>query len=182
MPDVICVRMIWDRRAIELGSLPGRWHSLHYGPEAEHPFGRRGLAMAEAWSALQMSKQEAGMVLLDGDVAVDPHDVQAMLTAIHFEPAAVHVAPVKIWPKSTTWDAWAWGHYRDRPSQERCVDPRRFGFSFTYLPRCLLAACVRAGLRRWAFPTCDTRVSATAARIGVAVRVVESATPTHMHY
>jgi hypothetical protein len=181
MVDIICVRVVWDRKAIELGQLPARLHTLHIGPEPGYPFGRKGLALASAWSQLQMSN-EAGMLLLDGDVAIDPYDLGLMLGSIDTEPGAVHTAPVRLWPRSTMRDDWHWAHHRGQPSQEHCPDPLYFSFSFTYLPRKLLAACVRAGMRRWTFPTCDARVSATAKDSHVPVRVVENCQPKHLHY
>lgn len=182
MAEVICVRVIWDRRAVQLGRLPGRWHDLHLGPEPGHPFGRKGLALSAAWAQLQMSRKEDGMLVMDGDVAADPADIAAMLAAAGGEPGAVHVAPVRLWPASTRRRGWTWAHHRGEPSQEPCEDPVWFSFCLTYLPRRLLRACEAAGLRRWAFPDCDARVAGCALKEGIPVRVVEGARPCHLNY
>lgn len=179
---VILVRVDWNNTAIQLGTLPGRWHTLHLNPEPEWPFGRKGAALLGAWHQLQQSRQESGMVILDGDVAIDPLDQLAMMKAIIREPAAVHVAPVKLWPKSTQWGGWTWAHHRGQPTQEFIEDPTVFSFNFTYLPRGLLAACKQAGMTRWTFPMCDSQVCTQAQKEKTPVRVVKGCTPKHLHY
>jgi hypothetical protein len=180
--EVILVRVDWDRTAIPLGRLPGRWHTLHLAPEPDYPFGRKGLALLRTWQQIQLSKQEAGLVILDGDVAIDPVDYHAMMRAIPKEPGAVHVAPVRLWPKSTQRSDWYWAHHRGEASQEPCDDPTVFSFNFTYLPRALLDACRQAGMAKWTFPTCDSHVTEVAAKMHLPVRVVHDATPKHLHY
>jgi hypothetical protein len=179
--SVILIRVDWDRTAIQLGRLPGRWHTLHLGPEPGYPFGRKGLALISAWTQIQMAN-EAGIVILDGDVAIDPVDYRAMMRAITAEPSAVHVAPARLWPKSTQWAGWTWAHHRGEPSQEDCADPTVFSFCFTYLPRRLLDACRQAGMAKWAFPVCDSKVTEVAVRMKIPVRVVAGASPKHLHY
>jgi hypothetical protein len=180
--EVILLRVDWDRTAIPLGRLPGRWHTLHLGPEPGYPFGRKGHALLSAWQQVQMSRREAGMVILDGDVAIDPVDYRAMMRAITSEPPAIHTAPARLWPRSTQWQGWTWAHHRGEPSQDECDDPTVFSFCFTYLPRDLLTACRQAGMAKWTFPTCDSQVTQVAARAKIPVRVVKDASPKHLHY
>jgi hypothetical protein len=185
MPPPVAVmlcRINWNNTAIKLGELPGRWHELHIGPEPEHPFGRKGAALLGAWHQLQQTREEAGIVILDGDVAIDPLDQLAMMKAVTLEPDVVHTAPVRLWPKSTQWGGWTWGHHRGQPGQESLEDPTVFSFNFTYLPRRLLAICKQAGMARWTFPNCDSQVCTTAARNKIPVRVVHGASPKHLHY
>jgi len=186
-PGFLFLRMIWDRRETPMPPVRiARMMSLHYGPEPDHPFGRRGRAMEAAWKQLS-GPATAGMLLLDGDVVIDPWDYTVMAAHIQAEPAAVHVAPVKLWQVSKT-DmelAWAWGHCRNGVFTQDDYgpeDPDFFCFNFTYLPRALVEACIKAGLRSWMFPTVDKEVSRVFRRSGIPVRVVKDCTPKHMHY
>jgi hypothetical protein len=176
MAEIVQVRIDWDRTAIPLRARG--FHILHIGPEPGWPFGRKGRALAGAWRQLSTPTAD-GMLLLDGDVAVDPLDLAAMRAAIDAEPTAVHVAPARLWPVSTGQRAWIWGHGRTRFSQDDPDDPDVFGFSFTYLPRALIEGCA---LDRWAFPGVDRRVHQRAAALGIPVRVVRGCWPKHLNY
>jgi hypothetical protein len=186
MAEVICVRAVWGDHLLGplpwLPPIPGvRLHQLHYGPEPGYPFGRRGLAIAGAWEQLRTARS-AGLLLLDADVAVDPWDFAAMLGAVELHPADVLTAPIRVWPASTTRSGWTWGHWTGQPGQGPCPDPEWFSLSFTYLPERLVAACLRAGLRKWTFPVVDSRISETARAAGIPARVVDQAAPKHLHY
>lgn len=181
---MIFVRVIWDAHVVKLPlALPGaRMIELHVQPEPSHPFGRKGLTLASAWTTLA-TDEHAGMLILDGDVAIDPWDVLMMLAAVQSEPDAVHVAPAKIWRTTTgSEELWTWGHWRGERSQEWCEDPDFFAFNFTYIPRRVIEEAVKKGLRSWAFPHVDQRVSRTARQLGIPVRVVKDCSPKHMHY
>jgi hypothetical protein len=180
MLGTICIRVIWDRTAIPL-PLKG-FYSVHVGPEPGYPFGRRGLTLAGAWQQLSCAAS-LGMLMLDGDVAVDPCDVAIMMQAIGSNPDVVHVAPVKIWPVSTKRGQWVWAHSRDDNSQDDTDEPIGFGFSFTYLPRALIESCIEAGLRSWAYPWTDTNVSKQARELGTRICVVRNGcSPKHLNY
>jgi hypothetical protein len=187
MPPVLLVRIDWDRTAIPL-HLPG-WHQLHVGPEPVWPFGRKGLALTRAWRQLagakfnrELAGTPAGMLLLDGDVAVDPLDVRAMMDAVEETPGAVLVAPVRLWPVSTKIPRWVWGHGRGEFGQDDVDDPDCFTFCFTYLPAALIEACIAAGLDEWAYPEVDRAVVEVARKTRAVVRVVRGAAPKHLHY
>jgi hypothetical protein len=177
--EIVCVRADWDRTAIPL-KLPA-FHTIHLTPEAAHPFGRKGLALAGAWRQLA-GRTTDGMLILDGDVAADLLDLAAMRAAIHVEPAAVHTAPVRLWPASTHQPSWVWAHWDHEMTQEENPAPRRFSFCFTYLPRRLIDSAVRAGLEGWTFPHCDRLMSLQAERDKIPVRVVAGCTPKHLHF
>jgi hypothetical protein len=182
--EFVIVRVNWDRTALPF-HMPGRvrWFDLHVQPEPEHPFGRRGLALAGAWGQLG-NRDCCGMLVMDGDVEIDPLDLGAMGDAIAEYPRDVLVGPVRLWPASTQRESWVWGHWRSPtgPTQEMTMRPNRFSFGFTYLPRRLLEAAVRDGLAGWAFPTVDVEMSDCAKRHRVPARVVEGCHPKHMHY
>jgi hypothetical protein len=182
--EFVIVRVNWDRTALPF-HMPGavRWFDLHVGPEAGHPFGRRGLALAAAWERLG-NRECTGMLVMDGDVQIDPLDLGAMGDAIAAAPGNVLVGPVRLWPASTMRPSWVWGHWRSPhgPSQEMIMNPNRWGFGFTYLPRRLLAAADAAGLREWEFPNVDMEMSQLAARRRIPARVVQGCHPKHMHY
>lgn len=178
------VRIVWDRQGLPLPPIPGmRLHALNIGPEPGHPFGKKGAALLAAWRQLSHSA-DAGMLTIDGDVAADPADIGAMMAAIDEAPRDVHTAPVRLWPSSTTRPDWVWGHWHAEASQDlsACDPPLFFTFSLTYLPRRLIEACDRAGLARWAFPSCDAQVSRTAKTAGIPAHVVYGAAPKHVPY
>lgn len=184
MPEILFVRVVWDRQAYPLPPMAGtRIHTLNVGPEgATHPFGRKGLALQQAWQHLSVAAQ-TGLLILDGDVVIDPWDVVQMLAAIELEPEAVHVAPAKNWPASTGLPTWVWAHYKNfEASHELITDPDFFSFNFTYLPRALVEASIKAGLRGWVFPRVDAQVSKIARQQGFKIRVVEDCQPKHMHF
>jgi hypothetical protein len=187
--SLLCLRIDWNRTAVQ-------WPGLHYfpfhhlcvDPEPGYPFGRKGLALATAWQQLA-AKDTDGLLLLDGDVAIDPADLAAMYGAINSARQIVHTAPVKLWPRSTKWrTSWVWGHMTGMPPEQGQDDlgdehpGYRFSFCFTYLPRELVAAAIRAGLRQWQYPHCDEKVHQLAARMTMPVRLVRGATPKHLNY
>jgi hypothetical protein len=179
---VVLIRLIWDHQAVALPRLP-QFRSVHVMPEAGYPCGRKGLVLAAAWRQLG-GPGTAGLVILDGDVMTDPHDLAAMLAAVEREPGAVHVAPVRLWPVSTGLDRWVWGHGKDAFTRELVTEGiNKFGFSFTYLPRALMGAAVAAGLSRWQYPDVDQNMMRQRDRLGVPVRLVgDGCHPTHMNY
>lgn len=180
--QLVFVRVNWNGTAIRF-NMPGtRWFDLAIGPEPGYPFGRKGLALDAAWLQLANAKC-CGMVVLDGDIAIDPIDYAAMVAAVDLEPAAVHAAPVRLWPASTQRESWVWGHWcGDGPSQDYCSAPDRFTFGFTFLPRVLLERARAAGLRKWTFPGVDLKMAQVAKHNGIPVRMVPDCHPKHLHY
>jgi hypothetical protein len=180
MAELVCVRVDWDRTAIPLRL--SHFHTIRLGPEAAHPFGRKGAALAGAWRQLS-GRRTDGMVILDGDVAVDLLDVAAMRASIHVKPDAVHVAPVRLWPASTHDGSWHWAHWNTEPTQDLYDGHvRRFSFCFTYLPRPLIDRCIQQGLEGWTFPHVDRLVSLQAQQAKTPVIVVPACTPKHLHF
>jgi hypothetical protein len=191
MPDVpvLWLRMIWQQKPYTLERLrlipPIHVTNVITTPSPGHPVGQKGLDLASAWR--QLSANSAGAILLDGDVAVDPVMAAQMMTAVGNEPGSVHTAAVRLWPVSTGWDDWAWGHCGadERRSQllEDVAEPCWFSFSFTYIPRRVMdAADRRDGLRTWHYPNVDRSMSLEAQRLNVPVRVVPDCYPVHLHY
>jgi hypothetical protein len=178
---IIGLRINWDFTAIPL-NIDG-FHMLHIGPEVEYPFGRKGLAITRAWQAMYDSPDIVGLIILDGDVVIDPLDQAAMHEAINNDPDIVHVAPAKLWPVSTkVIDNWVWGHGKGEFSQSFVNDPDIFSFCYTYLPKELVIASISAGMPKWTYPTVDKNVSLIARKMGLKVNVVMSASPKHIHY
>jgi hypothetical protein len=180
------LRLIWDAHTVKIPApriAGSNMKELHVAPEPAHPFGRKGLALAAAWKQLA-TPETTGILILDGDVLIDPHDYMMMLVAIHSEPAAVHIGPAKLWPVSMG-DApgWVWGHCRNAEwSQEMTEDPDFFAFNFTYVPRQVWQAAAAKGLRSWVFPNVDRGVSRAAREAKIPMRVVKDCHPKHMHY
>jgi len=183
LPEFLFIRMVWDRTGWPQPRIVGsRPFDLHYGPEPDYPFGRRGKAMAGAWEQLSTTDTR-GMLVQDGDVLIDPHDFMMMLSAIVTEPGAVHVAPVKIWPASKAeLPGWQWAHWKGHGSQEIEYEPDFFCFNFTYIPRALIERCIRDGLKTWRFPGVDTRVARACRAANIPIRVVKDCAPKHMHF
>jgi hypothetical protein len=179
---VVFVRVVWDKQAVPF-RLPGiRMFDLHVGPEPGYPYGRKGLALLGAWRQLR-TEHCTGMVVMDGDVVIDPLDTAVMLETVGRYPDDVWTAPVRLWPASTQRESWVWGHWNGQgPSQQPCADPTFFSFCFTYIPRRVIDQAASMGLDRWTFPGVDRRMSLAARAARVPVRVVDGCTPKHLHY
>ena len=179
------LRLIWDGHHIKfpLRIAGVNMKDLHVAPETSAPFGRKGLALASAWAQLA-EPDMTGLLILDGDVVIDPCDYIHMYAAIQQEPTAVHIAPVKLWPISKNdLGGWSWGHCKDNNfTQEMTLDPDFFAFNFTYVPRRVIDLAVKAGLKNWQFPHVDQGMSRVARQAGVRMRVVEACQPKHVHY
>ena len=179
------LRVIWTahRVAFPLHITGFNIKEVQVSPEPAAPFGRKGLVLASAWK--QLAKPDtAGVLLLDGDVLVDPHDVMMMLVALTKDPDAVHIGPAKLWPV-TMGDApgWVWGHCRNAEwSQVMTTNPDFFAFNFTYIPRRVVELAIAKGLRTKVFPEVDRHVSRMAREAGIRMHVVEDCHPKHMHY
>jgi hypothetical protein len=181
MSNIVRVRINWDH--VPLIKCPPGFHLLNVLPEPEYPFGRKGLALASGWDQLRGTPSAAGMLMLDSDVAVDPEEVAIMEEAIHADPLAVHIAPVRLWPASTKLDTWVWGHGLRKFSQDDDPDaPGIFTFCFTYLPERLIIACVTAGLKTWTYPLVDQRVSKVARGLRLKTHTVRGCAPVHLNY
>jgi hypothetical protein len=183
--EFMFLRVIWDAHHVKfpLRIIGANIKELHVQPEPAQPFGRKGLALASAWKQLAEPAM-AGLLLLDGDVVIDPHDYLMMLTAIHTEPDAVHIGPAKLWPVSlNSLPGWAWGHCKNGQfGQEMTEDPDFFAFNFTYLPRRVIELAIGKGLKGWQFPNVDTNMSRVAREARIPMRVVKDCHPKHMHY
>jgi hypothetical protein len=182
---LLFLRLIWDGHHIHF---PLRLHGvnmkeLHVAPETSAPFGRKGLALASAWTQL-VEDDMSGLLILDGDVVIDPFDYHIMYTAIEKEPDAVHIAPVKLWPASKSdINGWAWGHCKNNHfTSVMTLDPDFFAFNFTYVPRRVVELAIKAGLKNWQYPQVDRMMSRTARQAGVPMRVVEACQPKHLNY
>lgn len=183
MPQIVCVRLNWNHTAIPL-RIASSFFTLEINPEPEYPFGRKGLALAGAWRQLA-GPDISGILLLDGDVAIDPLDHAHMLKAIDQEPdSTVHTAPVLLWPISTHLETWVWGHgSHGRYSQDGDdKDLNVFTFCFTYLPRKLIEACLGHGLANWGYPGVDHNICEEAKSMGIPVHVVWDARAKHLNY
>jgi hypothetical protein len=178
--EILLLRINWNGTAVDQ-RIASRFYNLAVAPEPDYPFGRKGLALASAWRQLATA-ENAGMLLLDGDVVIDPEDYGAMRAAIHVAPDIVHVAPVRLWPTSTKRKDWVWGHWTKEASQELEDDAWWFTFSFTYLPLALIERAIKEGLRTWRYPTCDRRVCEEAQAMAMKVHVVPNCWPKHTNY
>jgi hypothetical protein len=182
--NCLFVRFNWNHSA-----LPFTMHypyvtfkDIHLSPSDEFPTGRKGLALASYWDHLGNGRDAyTGILILDGDVTIDPEDLRLMIAAIDEHPDWVHTAPVKLWVMTQNGYKWFWSHSNDGLTQECEFKPRYFSFCFTYLPRELLYAASRMGLRQWIYPFVDESVSMVAEKLEIPVSIIPAA-PKHVHY
>ena len=182
MAEIIMVRVNWDNTALAIPT-PGKFHDLHVNPTTDYPFGEKGKVLANTWKQLNVDNNMDGMLILDGDVAIEPIDFTNMLRAIHDHDKMVVIAPAKIWPKSTKRKEWSWAHWSKDPSQTLETDNIRwFSFNFTYLPKKVIEQAIQDGMVTWAYPRCDMRVSTAAFTAGVSVFVAQNVFPKHLNF
>jgi len=184
MAEILSVRTVFeDENAIDQ-MINRRFYTLHIPRSEEYPFGRKGKMFVQAWKQLKGdADNNDGMLVLDGDVAIDPHDYKVMLEAIHNNPQMVHTAPVKIWPISTKRPDWVWGHATEEDrSQVNHPNPKYFSFCFTYLPKALIRKAIEKGWKDWNYPGADKPISELAYDMKIPVNVVNECRPKHMNY
>ena len=181
--NCLFVRFNWDHTAtMPLPDLIGRtFKDLHIGPSESYPTGRRGLAMAHYWENMRNHIPDCiGMLTIDGDVAIDPVDMDAMLGAISHHRYEVVTAPIRLWYEKT----WYWAH-RDASNELSKVPGEPivyFSFGFTFIPRELMEGAILQGLRLWCYPYVDESMSMVANDLSIKVYVTQQAQPKHMHY
>lgn len=161
------------------------FHQVNIWPTNEYPFGRKGYTLAYCWEHM-IEDHTKGMVILDGDVAVDPIDISFMQQSMVSDPNSIHIGPARIWPKSTNFSQWVWAHrkfgtvFKDWQTYRTDVDTA--SFCFTYLPRTLIEKCIDQGLATWAYPNVDFNVFRVAREESIAFKVVDGCIPKHMNY
>lgn len=180
MAELVQARVDWDNSMLPL---PMRgWQRIPVFPEPGWPAGRKGLQLAGAWRQFSTRRTD-GMLLLDGDVVIDPLDLFHMKREIQEQPRLIHTAPAKIWPVGSPYDQWVWAHWAQHPSQEIDWDGVKwFSFCFTYLPRRLIESAVKAGLETWTYPVVDSKLSRHARALKIPVNVVAECWPKHAHF
>ena len=179
--DPLRLRVIWNNQ-IPVTPFMG-FRDLHVNPEPSFPFGRKGLCLIRAWEELGPPNGAPGMLILDGDVAIDPHDSKVMHECIYTNTECIWVAPVRLWPVSHLGQEWTWGHGKNGQfTQDDIDDPEMFSFSFTYLPDILCDALGPAGACDWAYPQVDLFTWELAANMGIKAQVVRNCYPKHMHW
>lgn len=180
MYDPVALRVVWNNESPATRGLGYR--DLHVNPEPSFPFGRKGLAFQRAWEDIGLSNESVGMLILDGDVAIDPMDNRGMHDHIWNDPNSVWVAPARIWPVSHLGNAWTWGHGKGVFTQEDVIDPDMFSFCFTFLPAALMNYAIQEELAEWVYPEVDKQMWETARKYNFQVRVARDCAPKHMHY
>jgi hypothetical protein len=178
--DPLRLRVIWNNQPPVTPFMGFR--DLFINPEPEYPFGRKGLAFMRAWEEIGIPNECVGILLLDGDVAVDPYDVEQMHVHLYSDVNSVWVAPIRIWPVSHLGANWVWGHGEDEFSQENVTNPNCFSFSFTYLPADLVNAMIVNRLEDWCYPMVDYQTHQLACELDCKVQVAHNCSPKHLHF
>lgn len=173
---MIAIRLIWNRQTFPL-NIPIR--EIYVDPEPDWPFGRKGHVLKRVWDELP---NQEGMLILDGDVAIDPDDMAVMKQAIARKNNEVFTAPAKIWPASTGFPMRCWAHGHDMYGGDSEEPITRFSFNFTYLPARLMRSAIAGGLGLWTYPDVDRKMSVLAADKGIPVNLVEDCWPKHLNF
>ncbi len=181
MPTILCIRDNWNDTALDI-PIPGSFFNVDIRPTIEYPFGEKGRVLANAWR--QLSKDDyTGMLILNGDVIIEPTDHKNMLAAIHTRSDQVVIAPTRIWPKSTKRKDWIWGHWSFEGSQKfETKNVRWFTFCFTYIPRKVIDQALKDGLVEWRYPGVDMNMARSAVKAKVPVYVAENVLPKHLNF
>lgn len=176
-------RFNWDHQALPYN--PSRagitFKDIHIIPTADYPYGQKGLALAHFWDQMQACSTYEGILLLDGDVAIDPYDLASMVAQIEAtEGQKVITAPIRLWYG----DEWFWCHrdITNELSKEPELPIKYFGFGFTYLPGILMHAAIKKGLRLTAYPYVDEFMSTVALQIPIDVEIARDCDPKHLHF
>jgi len=96
------LQLVWRRPEV---SLPPPIRPVLIPATTEHPRGWKGDVLRQAWQVY--GGRYPGVVVLDGDVAIEPDSVLAMDLAIRSAPEDVWTAPVRAWA-SPIRDHYAW--------------------------------------------------------------------------
>lgn len=160
-------------------------HVLDIQPVEGYPHGRKALAMSDLWRTY-VHNRPAGLLWLDPDVAADPDDLAAMTDAIEAAPAAVHTGLVKLWPRSTSRDAWIWSHRggslgSPAATQIEDVPIAYVSTCFLWTPAQLLDLAFPAGAS-WQWDQVDVGLSELALTHGIPLYGVAGCRPKHLHY
>jgi hypothetical protein len=180
--NCLFVRFNWDHTALPYDpSAPdATFKDIHLQPTPSFPVGRKGLALISYWEQMQRMRPYLGMLIMDGDVAVDPLDIHIMRIYISESPEAVITAPIRLWYEGE----WFWSH-RGAANMLNDMDPDEihfFSFGFTYLPKSLMEAASDAGIHAESYPYVDEFVSKLAVKMGLEIKLAEGCTPKHMHF
>lgn len=158
---------------------------LHIRPAIGYDHGRKALHMAQLWARVRPLGCQ-GVLWLDPDVAADPDDLGAMLTAVRARPGDMHTGLVKLWPASTGRPEWMWSHRPGKlgfpvATQDEAAQVAYVATGFLWTPARLLdvALPVMAG---WQWIEVDVGLSELALRHGIPAHTVPGCRPKHLHF
>lgn len=181
--SIVFAQLCWRGECIR--EIP-QFRRIDILPTNEYPLGRKGHTLVSVWNTCA-EEHTVGMCILDGDVAIDPLDAALMHQAITQYKDDIHLAHVKIWPKSTglsdwTWAERKWGTNTVEEWQKLRADVDTMSFGFTYIPRRLIEQCIREGMHTWVYPNVDFNVGRVAREMKIKFRIVEGAYPKHVNF
>lgn len=127
-----------------------------------------------------------GMLWLDPDVVADPDDLATMTEAVEAIPADLHTGMVKLWPASTSRDAWIWSHRAGRlgtpaATQDETCAPVYVSTCFLWIPARLLDS-ITPQLPSWGWHGFDVQLSEAALHLGIEAHTVPACRPKHLHF
>lgn len=160
-------------------------HVLDVRPEPGYPHGRKARAMSDLWTG-QLAGRAGGVLWLDPDIAADLDDLGAMQQAVDQSPGSMLTGLVKLWPASTSRDAWIWSHRGGTlglpaATQDDTVPVAYVSTGFLWTPAQLLDLAFPAG-RAWQWAEVDVALSELALTHGVPIATVPGCRPKHLHF
>lgn len=180
--NCLFVRFNWDHQALpyDPSQVGVTFKDIHLQPTPAFPVGRKGLALVSYWEQMQRMRPYLGILIMDGDVALDPLDIHIMRIYIGESPDAVVTAPIRLWYEGE----WFWSH-RGAANLLNTEEPDEihfFSFGFTYIPAALIETAGDAGLHSESYPYVDEFVSKVAMKMGLKIILAEGCTPKHLHF
>ena len=154
-------------------------------PEENWPTGREAAGICLAWS-MARAEGHSGLLLLGLDVAADPDDYDAMVTAVAENIQDLHTGMVKLWPESTGREDWMWSHRGGtlgKPAvlEDGSAPVSYVSLGFLWVPARLLDLAAPE-IASWPHGQADVRLSEVALANGVPAHAVQACRPKHLHF
>lgn len=154
-------------------------------PTPEFPKGDEANQICESWQ-YAANWAATGLLLLGCDVAADPDDLAAMTEAVEANPGVMHTGMVKLWPASTSRDAWMWSHRGGTLGNpvvltDAYAPIAYVSLGFLWVPGRLLDLAAPV-MGQWQHGQADVNLSELALRNGIPARLVRHCQPKHLHF
>lgn len=186
MSRIIWCQLVWKRPVVRL---PDHIHPLMIRPETGYPHGNKGRVLRQAWRHYR--QVSPGIVFVDGDVGIDPWDIQAMNQAVRSNPNAVWTGMAWLWPMNPIQEpphashrTWVNNHAQWGATHANGRQIDYFTFNTTYIPNELFQRVeTQKKWRDLVFPWADTRLSEIATESPrIPAYLVPKCQPKHLNW